>query len=332
MSSRTQQHDPPELVRVLAPARLHMGFLDLHGGLGRRFGSIGLTLESIATSILAYRSTVNRVSGVAATARAGKVLDKVLEQLGRPGGVEIRVDAAIPEHVGLGSGTQLALAIGMAASQLYGVDWKPAALAHRLDRGARSGIGVGAFAEGGFILDGGRGEQDAPPPVLATFDFPEHWRVLLIMDQRQRGLHGGEELDAFRALPRFPAETAAHLCRVTLMQLLPALREADLTTFAEAVWELQCRVGDHFAPAQGGRFTSSPVANLLEEAAARKLPAGQSSWGPTGFVVFPDEQSALGQRDTWAAENDRMDFLVCRARNNGGELHAEQLPRETARP
>ncbi|MGH6945016.1 MAG: beta-ribofuranosylaminobenzene 5'-phosphate synthase family protein, partial [Geminicoccaceae bacterium] len=40
-------------VTVCAPARLHLGFLDLHGGLGRRFGSIGLTLEDIATRLRA---------------------------------------------------------------------------------------------------------------------------------------------------------------------------------------------------------------------------------------------------------------------------------------
>ncbi len=27
---------------MFAPARLHLGFLDLNGGLGRRFGSLGL--------------------------------------------------------------------------------------------------------------------------------------------------------------------------------------------------------------------------------------------------------------------------------------------------
>ena len=31
-------------VRVETAARLHMGFVDLHGGLGRRFGSIGVGL------------------------------------------------------------------------------------------------------------------------------------------------------------------------------------------------------------------------------------------------------------------------------------------------
>ena len=31
-----------------------MGFLDLNGGLGRRFGSLGLSLDELATTLTAY--------------------------------------------------------------------------------------------------------------------------------------------------------------------------------------------------------------------------------------------------------------------------------------
>ncbi len=39
----------PGAVRVIAPARLHLGFLDLNGGLGRLFGSIGLAIDTPRT-------------------------------------------------------------------------------------------------------------------------------------------------------------------------------------------------------------------------------------------------------------------------------------------
>jgi len=38
----------PEGITVTIPARLHLGFLDLNGGLGRRFGSIGLAITGSA--------------------------------------------------------------------------------------------------------------------------------------------------------------------------------------------------------------------------------------------------------------------------------------------
>ena len=43
-------------VTVIAPARLHMGFIDLSGSLGRHFGSIGLALKEITTEITMRRA------------------------------------------------------------------------------------------------------------------------------------------------------------------------------------------------------------------------------------------------------------------------------------
>ena len=42
---------PTASVTVTAPARLHLGFLDLNGGLGRRFGSIGLAIGGLQTRL-----------------------------------------------------------------------------------------------------------------------------------------------------------------------------------------------------------------------------------------------------------------------------------------
>ncbi len=38
-------------VRVTAAARLHLGFLDFNGDLGRRFGSIGLAIDAFETCV-----------------------------------------------------------------------------------------------------------------------------------------------------------------------------------------------------------------------------------------------------------------------------------------
>src|SRR4026208_2452940 len=42
----------PGAVRVGAPARLHLGFLDRNGGLGRMFGSIGLAVDVPRTELV----------------------------------------------------------------------------------------------------------------------------------------------------------------------------------------------------------------------------------------------------------------------------------------
>ncbi|MEJ1160824.1 beta-ribofuranosylaminobenzene 5'-phosphate synthase family protein [Prosthecomicrobium sp. N25] len=316
-----------EAVRVTAPARLHIGFLDLNGDLGRRFGSIGLAVDRPAATVRIRRAEVPSVSG-AEVMRAHRYLKAACDALGLPMRHELVVAGTIPPHAGFGSGTQLALAIGAAVARLEGLPFEAGAMAARLDRGARSGIGVAAFETGGFVLDGGKGPGDRPPPIVARLPYPEDWRIVLVLDEAVDGVHGEAETAAFRALPRFPAEDAAHLCRVVLMRMLPALADRDLAAFGAAVSEVQARLGDHFAPAQGGgRFTSARVGaacRALEAAGAAGI--GQSSWGPTGFALFGSEAEAE-RAVAGLAVNDRtpdgLYFVVARGRNHGARIEAE---------
>ena len=50
----------------------------------------------------------------------------------------------------------MALAVGTAISKLYQLPLGLREIAALTERGARSGIGIGAFAQGGLIVDGGR--------------------------------------------------------------------------------------------------------------------------------------------------------------------------------
>ncbi len=310
-------------VRVLAPARLHLGFLDMNGGLGRRFGSLGLTLEGLATRLRMMPAAAPAAEGPDAE-RALLAQRRLLEAWGGPP-ARVIVEQTIPPHVGLGSGTQLGLAVGAGLARLRGRAATPVEIGRLLERGARSGIGIGAFATGGFLLDGGKGADDAPPPIVARLDFPETWRVMLVLDGGRRGLSGGAERAAFAALPDFPAERSAHLCRLTLMRLLPGLASRDIAAVGAAIGEIQRLVGDHFAATQGGRFTSPAVADVLDWLLAQDVAGvGQSSWGPTGFAILDDAARAADLLDEaerrFAAAG--LELLVLRGRNRGGEVTA----------
>lgn len=321
--------DATEAVRVTAFARLHLGFLDLQGGLGRKFGSIGITLEEPRTTLTLRRAERLAASGPSAE-RAHRIAIRLVDALRlEDDRFEIAIAEAIPEHSGLGSGTQLALALGAALCRCSGRPVEPRGIAALLRRGRRSGIGIGAFATGGVIVDGGRGEEDrGPPPIVSHLDFPEEWRVLLLFDPRSRGLHGPVEHEAFRVLPEFPERLAAELCRLVLMQALPALAESDLQRFGEAVTELQRRVGDYFAPVQGGRFASPHVAAALAWLEAAGIAGfGQSSWGPTGFAFTAN----LAEGEALLAEAERrwggsLRFRLVKGRNRGAEIGGVEPP------
>jgi beta-RFAP synthase len=306
-------------VSVIAPARLHMGFLDLSGALGRHFGSIGVALNEPVTQLIITASEKKIVTNE----RAEKCLTAFCQTLNVSDEIQIEVIQAIPEHVGLGSGTQMALAVGAGLNAFYDLNLSVRDIAATMDRGLRSGIGIGIFEQGGFVVDGGRGENTITPPMLAHFDIPETWRFILVFDQRGQGLHGQQEIQAFKTLPPFPRNEAERLSYLLLMQALPAIAENDLARFGEVITELQYTVGEHFSPAQGGVFTSPDVAKAMQFLAERGAVAiGQTSWGPTGFCLIEGEDVAeyLVESARAIFAETPLQFKIVSARNRGGEV------------
>jgi beta-ribofuranosylaminobenzene 5'-phosphate synthase len=299
----------------------------LNGALGRRFGSIGLTLDGIGTRI---RLSDGDASGAPVPSRAGDLLASLVSRLQAGNRWRVAVDEAIPEHVGLGSGTQLGLAVAAALAAALGRPTDARTLAPQVERGARSGIGIGAFDLGGFLVDGGKGEIEAPAPIIARAEFPAAWRIILIFDRTRRGLSGEAERNAFRDLPSFPVEAAAHLCHLALLRLLPGLVERDFAAVAQSVGEINARIGDHFAPAQGGRYASARVGEVIAFlAAAGHAGVGQSSWGPTGFVLVENEADARRLYDQLSnrfVADSALSFRVCSGRNRGAEVTRSTRP------
>ncbi|WP_159732404.1 beta-ribofuranosylaminobenzene 5'-phosphate synthase family protein [Methylosinus sp. Ce-a6] len=283
----------PISVSVVAAARLHLGFLDMNGALGRKFGGLGLSIDAPATRLSLQPAETMEAAGPDAE-RARALLEKAVAALAPGKRYRLTIDRAIPPHSGLGSGTQLALAIAAALRRIEDLPQDVEADAALLQRGARSGLGAGLFTRGGLVVDGGRGATTTTPPVVSRLPFPESWRILLVSDPAAIGLHGAQERKAFAELPPFSEEAAGKLCRLVLMQALPAAAEGDFAAFGAAITAIQAIVGDYFAPAQGGRrFTSAAVESLLGRLAqAGATGVGQTSWGPTGFAFAPDAAEA----------------------------------------
>lgn len=310
-------------VSVIAPARLHMGFFDLSGSLDRHFGSIGVALNEHATQLSLTSALQRNIMGPSAQ-RADKCLTLMCQALNVSDKLNVIIESAIPEHVGLGSGTQMSLAIGSALNAFYGLGLTVRDIAALMDRGLRSGIGIGVFEQGGLVVDGGRGEKTITPPVIVHLDIPEDWRFILVLDKRGQGLHGQQEIEAFKALPLFPKQEAERLCYLLLMQGLPAVAENDIANFGAVITQLQRSVGEHFASAQGGIFTSPEVAMAMAWLAEQGAVAiGQTSWGPTGFCVVDgvDLAETIVQDATKKfAHVDTLSFIMASARNSGGDV------------
>jgi len=283
----------PASVTVTVPARLHLGFLDLNGGLGRRFGSIGLAINGLKTSITFNAASQLRVTGPE-NERVRGYLQVMQRALDIENTCHVRIDEVVPAHAGLGSGTQIALAVAAGVRRFHGLPLDVRGDAIRLERGARSGVGIGLFDHGGLVVDGGRGPLTTAAPVVSRMPFPEQWRILVVLDPHRQGVHGPDEREVFSKLAPSSDGQAAHLCRLVLMKALPALAECDIAGFGSAIKEMQMLLGDYFATIQGGsRFSSPDVAAALaalEDEGAYGI--GQSSWGPTGFAFAPSAEEA----------------------------------------
>ena len=318
-------------VTVRAPARLHFGFIDLDGSLGRMFGSIGLAIDEPKVILEVAPAKRLAVEGDE-SGRAAALARRFLHHYRIRERVHISIKEIIPPHVGLGSGTQLALSLAAALARLFSVEAGVRDYAAAMGRGARSGIGVTAFERGGFIVDGGRSvgvtshapHPDCIPPTIVRHPFPEDWTFVVAIPNVGRGLAGDAEDRAFRLLAARPATGAERLSRIVLMQMLPALLERDPAAFGRSLTSVQRIVGSWFRAVQGGTF-ASPLGAKVARAMARAgaLGVGQSSWGPTIYGMADEKALAnvLEQRvrQSWAARPG-LTIIQARANNRGAEI------------
>ena len=321
-------------IRIKTASRLHFGLFGWGKESPRQFGGLGLMVERPGIELSGALAKTSFAEGPLAD-RIRLLLDELPERclelgLARPpGAVHIQVISAPDEHVGLGVGTQLSLAVTLAFLEL--IRTEPGSLdrntvARLSGRGIRSGIGIHGFFEGGLVVDGGHRKDGDVPPLLARHAFPDDWHVLLIQPP-QKGLHGAAERRAFATLPSVPEQVTDRLCRLVLLGLLPCLAERDLDSFGQALTELQRRVGECFSTVQGGLYASSLAAEIVTELARLSLKgAGQSSWGPTLYAFSDaDERTRreLTQRLRERFELPAASVVWTRAANHGARIERD---------
>jgi beta-RFAP synthase len=262
----------------------------------RRFGGLGVSVDRPSVVVEARRADELSAEGADAE-RALAFARRCSEALGLAGGAHLRVVQAIPPHVGLGSGTKLALAVAQALAALDDRAVDAPELAEAVGRAARSAVGTWTFALGGLVVEGGvRRAVERPPPRRLHHPMPDEWRVVLVIPRAEPGLSGPAEEEAFRRLVPLPARSA-EIAQLVLTSLLPALVECDVEEFGGALTRIQQLVGDAFAEVQGGRFhprAGARVEALLRVGAAG---AGQSSWGPAVYGLAGSEAAGRALAD-----------------------------------
>jgi beta-ribofuranosylaminobenzene 5'-phosphate synthase len=327
------------MVRVWAPSRLHFGLLSLAAGgeawpdrrgrlvlPARRFGGLGLMVDRPGVQVRTTTAEGWSSEGPLAD-RALQFARRFAESIDREypkhelRPQRLTVEQAPPEHIGLGAGTQLGLAVARALAETCGLAADAPELARRVGRGLRSALGVHGFAQGGFLVESGKRGDEALAPPAARAAFPSDWRLVMAVPREAPGLHGAEEQEAFIRLAGRPGGTAHTdaLCRLVLLGMLPALAEADLDAFGEALFDFNARAGEAFAAVQGGVYSGPGVSACVDFLRGQGVRGvGQSSWGPTVFAVVGDEHRAADLTRRLAAHGPPFEQVWSAAASNAG--------------
>jgi beta-ribofuranosylaminobenzene 5'-phosphate synthase len=293
-------------VFVEAAARLHFGVLDLRVARGRWFGGIGASAPAPTLLLSARPDATLAVDGEDA-GRAAGFARAFLAHHRVDGGAHISVHRALPPHAGLGSGTQLALAVARALAELHGIETNAAALSRSVGRGQRSAVGTWTFDGGGLVVEGGRrANSDAIGPLIARLPFPRSWRCIVAVPRLAAAISGMDENDALATLPPPPDREVEQVAHLVLMALLPALADGDLEVFGRSLTAIQTITGQWFAPVQGGAFARGPSEELVRRMAEWGASGvGQSSWGPSVYGIVAGEGAGVRLADRVREALDR---------------------------
>ncbi len=322
-------------MEIETSARLHLSLIDLNGLEGRLDGGIGITLEKPSLKMECTQTDDDTVIGfdddvsiVNKEVYESKILDaedKIKKYLNIDTNYSFRIHESYPIHHGLGLGTQLSLSVAKLISSLNDIELNAYELAKIIQRGGTSGIGVHSFDKGGLIIDGGHkksvkndflpsfASKVSPPPLLARYDFPEDWDIILITPNISQGASGNEEIDIFQTYSPININDVERICYLTLMKLMPAVIEEDIESFGDSVNKIQSM---GFKKIERD-LQDSKVNTLLENMKSIDIPCvGMSSFGPTCFGITDSLSKDLINQITDLTDSDTH-IQITKGKNHG---------------
>src|SRR5688572_28011569 len=115
-------------VTVTTSARLHLGFFNLTDNPEGKFGGLGVAIYAPCTQIQIGKNK-DFVVDAKNSECVNNIIENMIKSFNLPKTFFVQVLQNIPEHTGLGSGTQMALSVGAALNQLFGLNLTVAQIA-----------------------------------------------------------------------------------------------------------------------------------------------------------------------------------------------------------
>lgn len=295
-------------------SRIHICLLEMNGDLGRRNGSVGLSLDYPAWEIEA--TTCFDSDEVAWCApfetrekEVTEICSRFREHLQIDTHFSLKISGGIPKHTGLGSTTKLYCGVVHALSHTINKEMETQDVAQICLRGGTSGIGVLSFESGGLMIDGGHiinepkvswtpsefAKVTHAPSIIAGCDFIFKEVLFLVPPINQKTPI--EELEFFKRTCPIAREQVGMLCRTVFMHLLPSCIEGDQGGICDAIEEVQ---GLGFKRLEIESYAGQIEAVFHELRALGGKGIGMSSFGPGVYVC----NGPFERIEEWARENN----------------------------
>lgn len=285
-------------VRVCTGSRLHFGLLDTV----RPFGGVGVMLNAPSTEVVVSTADSFRCPDDYHD-RIGPIAERIRQFSGAENLPSCRVQVlrTAPTHCGLGSGTQLALAVAESICLHQAVQAEEKTIANALaSRGQRSVVGTHGYWQGGMIYEAGdckAGEKSMEGNLNAVQQgarLPEAWRVAVLRPlDHDFTVSGKQERENFLRLKPASKKVGHELRRLAINEIMPAAKLGQFKAFSDATRVYNELSGSLFASVQGGSYNGKAVTRVIEWLSDRGvLGHGQSSWGPGVFAWFESQDAA----------------------------------------
>lgn len=326
---------------IETPSRLHVTLIDLNGRYGRIDGGVGITTRSPSLLLEAQdgyediqvefpRSDLPQDTLDDYQEKVFSAARKMNEYLGLEGGYHFKLKEVFPSHSGLGSGTQLSLAVAKAILKMNNQDLPTPKIAEIVGRGGTSGIGVASFESGGFIVDAGHkksikndflpssASKASPPPVIARYDFPKDWKIVLTIPHVERKVFGEGEVNIFQKYCPIPLEEVQELTHLLFMKMMPAVLEEDLDSFGESVNSIQDIGFKKIELELQNPFIKELIESLRNAGAAG---VGMSSFGPMVYAVTDTNFKYILQAARDSMRDKTGEIILTTAQNEGAKIY-----------
>ncbi|MDI6645173.1 MAG: beta-ribofuranosylaminobenzene 5'-phosphate synthase [Methanobacteriaceae archaeon] len=323
---------------IKTPSRLHITLIDMNGAYGRIDGGVGITIENpqlilevepLNTEKIDIKFSVSENLSYLKKDYLKRIKSAAIKMkhfLDIDHGFKFTVKKVYLSHAGLGSGTQLSLAVGKAISKFDHQKLDASKIAKIVGRGGTSGIGVRAFDYGGFIVDGGHNRTQKsdflpsaassafPPPVIAHYDFPEDWKIVLAIPKIDDRVSGLKEVNIFQEYCPIPLKEVEKLSHLILMKMMPSVVENDLDSFGFAVNHIQ-ELGFKKVELKLQNPIIGEIMENIRNAGAAGV--GMSSFGPTIYAITDTNHKNILKVANESVENIGGKVILTKAQNKG---------------